>query len=83
MFVGDDKRHLKHLTGALSGTNCGQRCIANRAGTMCWAPRIIGWSCAKLIVAAPTGADVNSDGNSFNWFCRKSGFYLFILVGLR
>jgi hypothetical protein len=23
MFVGDDKRLLKHLTGALSGTNCG------------------------------------------------------------
>src|ERR687897_2899071 len=66
MFVGDEKRLLKHLTGALSGTNCGQRCIAKRAGTMCWAPRIIGWVCAKLIVEAPTGADVNSDGNSFN-----------------
>ena len=66
MFVGDDKRLLKHLTGALSGTNCGQRCIAKRAGAICCAPNITGWSWVRLIVAAPTGADVNSDGNSFN-----------------
>ena len=40
--------------------------FARRAGTICCAPKIIGWSCVKLIEAPPTGADVNSDGNSFN-----------------
>ena len=49
-----------------NGANGGQRCIAKRVGTICCAPRIIGWSCVKLIIAPPTGADVNSDGNSFN-----------------
>ena len=33
---------------------------------MCWAPRIIGWSYVTLVGALPTGADVNSDGNSLN-----------------
>ena len=49
-----------------SGANGCQSCIARWAGTIFCAPRIIGWSCVKLIVAPPTGADVNSDGNSFN-----------------
>jgi hypothetical protein len=66
MFVGDDKRLLKHLTGALSGTNCGYRCIAKRAGTICCAPNITVWLWVRLIAATLIGADVNSDGNSVN-----------------